>query len=210
MELPILWSRARCQPWSNGLTASLRCSTLSEAPVPRWSRGPAHSRRRRYSPRHIRPAPPRSSCLRDGPFRTPSKRMKTGPSPKKSPPPWSPCGERGSSNMCSIPICRGMRKSGPRGRDMNACRRAHGPLASCSPSFWSWTCGPCCRRSACRFSSFTTPTISSSRLGRPDTSLTAYRGPITLNCRGATCITSLNRDGVRPPRDRRIPHRPTG
>ena len=47
---------------------------------------------------------------------------------------WRPRGEPANWNMWSIRTCRGMRKSGPRGRDMNAWRRARGPLNSCSRS----------------------------------------------------------------------------
>ena len=53
------------------------------------------------------------------------------PHPRNSSPPWSPCGARGSSNMCSIRTCRGTRRSGHRGRDMNAWRRAQRPSLSC-------------------------------------------------------------------------------
>ena len=61
-ERPIPSRRARCRPWSNGPTASPRCSTISGAAKRSSSRPPARSRQRRCSRRHIRLAPPRWSC----------------------------------------------------------------------------------------------------------------------------------------------------
>ena len=78
---------------------------------------------------HIRLAPPRWSGLRAMRIRWLSAPM--GSTPEK----FSRChgrrvGNGGASHMCAIPTCRGTRKSGQRGRDMNAWRRAHGPLLS--------------------------------------------------------------------------------
>ena len=56
--------RAPCRPWSNGPTASPRCSTISRVAKRSSSRSTARSRRRRCSRQHIRPAPPRWSCSR--------------------------------------------------------------------------------------------------------------------------------------------------
>ena len=103
----------------------------------------------------------------------------------------------GSSNMSSIRTCRGTRRSGRRGRDMNAWRRAQGPSRSCCRSCRDWTCGRCFRQSVCRLSSSSTPTTRSSRLRRASTSPITYRARNTLSCRGATCITSLNRGASR-------------
>ena len=63
-EPPIPSRRARCRPWSNGPTASPRCSTISEVNKRSSSRAPVRSRQRRCSRRHIRLAPPRWSSLR--------------------------------------------------------------------------------------------------------------------------------------------------
>ena len=60
------------------------------------------------------------------PSRTPM-----GSLPRNSSLPWSPCGGRGSSNVCSIRTCRGTRRSGQRGHGMNAWRRAQRPSLSC-------------------------------------------------------------------------------
>ena len=57
-----------------------------------------------------------------------------------------------------IRTCRGTRRSGQRGRDTNAWRRAQGPSRSCCLSCPNWTCGRCFRQSACPPSSSSTPT----------------------------------------------------
>ena len=61
-ECPIPSHRARCQPWSNGPTASPRCSTISGAAKRSSSQTTARSRQRRCSRQHIRPGHPRWSC----------------------------------------------------------------------------------------------------------------------------------------------------
>ena len=50
--------------------------------------------------------------------------------PRKSSLRWSPCGARGSCSMSSIRTCRGTRRSGQRGLEWNAWRRAQGPSLS--------------------------------------------------------------------------------
>jgi len=49
------------EQWADSITAVL---DALGSPGAALARGLAHSRRRRFSPRHIRPAPPRSSCFR--------------------------------------------------------------------------------------------------------------------------------------------------
>ena len=56
-----------------------------------------------------------------------------GSIPRKSSLPWSPCGARGSSNMRSIRTCRGTRRSGQRGLEWNAWRRAQRTVALMMP-----------------------------------------------------------------------------
>ena len=47
--------------------------------------------------------------------------------------PWSPCGARGSSNMCSIRTCRGTRRSGQRGLGMERLAASPGTVALMMP-----------------------------------------------------------------------------
>jgi pimeloyl-ACP methyl ester carboxylesterase len=56
------------------------------------------------------------------------------------------------------PDMRGTRRSGQRGHDTNAWRRAQGQQLSCCRSCPKWTCERYCRQSACQPSSSTTPT----------------------------------------------------
>ena len=130
-ECPIRSRRARCRRWSSGPTASPQCWTIS---------GVAK----------------RSSLAVDGAFATAALFAATYPSrttalvvlegyadPKVVrtdidpeeviAAPMSPCGARGKSNARSIRTCRGTRRSGQRGRDKNAWRRAQGPLRSMMP-----------------------------------------------------------------------------
>jgi hypothetical protein len=83
-----------CRPWSNGPTASPRCSTISGVAKRFSSRRTPRSRQRRCSRRHIRLAPPRWSCSavsqrRVAPHSFTTKRRLR----------WSPCGGAGRPNI---------------------------------------------------------------------------------------------------------------
>ena len=163
-DQPGTWSfrscrrRARCQPWSNGPTASPRCSTLSGAAERLWSRASARSRRRRCSPRHIRPAPPRSSCLRDTPIRY-AERTETGPSPREISAAmvamWG-TGEFQHVFNPDMPWNEEIRAAWARHERLAASPRTVAlmlPLVS-----GSGRAARCFRQSACQLSSSTTPT----------------------------------------------------
>ena len=88
--------------------------------------------RRRCSRRHIRPAPPRWSCSRA--TRHPMAERTDGLDPEEVLAAMVAMWGTGEFNMRSIRTCRGTRRSGRRGRDTNAWRRAQGPLLSCCRS----------------------------------------------------------------------------
>ena len=69
----------RCRPWSNGPTASPRCSTISGVAKRFSSRRTPRSRQRRCSRRHIRLAPPRWSCSTVTQMRAAPHSFKTKP-----------------------------------------------------------------------------------------------------------------------------------
>ena len=56
-----------------------------------------------------------------------------GPITRKSSLPWSACGARGSGNMSSIRTCRGMRRFGQRGLDMERLAASPGTVALMMP-----------------------------------------------------------------------------
>ena len=115
--------RARCRRWSNGPTASPRCSTTRSREAV-FSRSTPHSRLRRCSLQHIRPARPHSSCWRATPGGT--RRVARG-EPRC---PARHVGHRSSPSTRSTRTCLGTRRSGQPGPE-NAWRRAQGPRLMC-------------------------------------------------------------------------------
>ena len=117
--------RARCQPWSNGPTASPRCSDdLESREAVLLAVAGAFATGALFAATH----PSRTTALvvLEGYANPIAERTETS-IPRKSSPPWSPCGEPANTGFRSIPTCHGTRRSAPRGRDMTGLRRAREP-----------------------------------------------------------------------------------
>ena len=192
----------RCRPWSNGPTASLRCSTIS---------GVASGSRRvdaAFAPAALFAAthPSRTTALvvLDG-YAEPAAphSLKTKPELRRS-----------RSGARGVPACHESGHAVERG-DPGSVGPAGTPggkpkdASSDEPLESNWTCGRCFRRSACRPSSSTTPTtlLILPAMGKyiaehiPDAKY--------VEVPGRNFITSSNPGGVLPG-GRRVPHRPAG
>ena len=168
-EFLILSRRARCRRWSNGPTASPAADDLG-SPEAVSSRSSAHSPQRRCSPRHTRPAPPRSSCLRG----TPSvRRTHRGPSRGIHCCHGRHVGDGGVATWVNpdMPWNEEIRQRGHDGTPGGEPRT----VALMLPLVSELDVRRSFRQSACQLSSCSTPTTRSSRPRGASTSLTAYR-----------------------------------
>ena len=122
--------RAHCRRWSNGPTASPRCSTISAVGKRSSSRSTALSPRRRYSRRRTPPVRRRWSCSS---AMRPYERPRS--IPRSRPRSWSAMWGTGEIPTCrSIQTCRGTKRSGQRGHEWNAWRPARRRSPSCCRS----------------------------------------------------------------------------
>ncbi len=145
----------------------------------------------RYSPRCIRPVPPRWSCLRATRIGRPHTSVDVAVDERRL-----PCGAPASCNISSIRTCHGMRRSGPPGHEWNVWRQAPRTVALILPLVPEMDVRavlPTVRVPTLVVHHADDPLIPPERASM---SPTTYPVRSTSSFRAATCTTSLNRGGI--------------